>query len=282
MMLWRGRHLIVLSVVSMLVVAAVAIFAIEKSYEATTLLRIDQAALPTNGSDAYNAQQASAAQAVGYATQLTSDSFLLRLAPKIDNGSRYTGARLARHISAHAIKDTNLIAVTFAATSRKDALHYAGTVAHEAINAFNADFVATRTGQQASVQASLTKVTSRIATLQATTTPAAQQEVAALTIARANLTRKYGELLSEGSTPSAVILMAGPPSAPGDPVSPRPLLYLIIALFLGLLVGLGLAWLRERLTSWDRRTSSSAQALTCDPLVAPPAPRAARRRKANP
>jgi uncharacterized protein involved in exopolysaccharide biosynthesis len=281
MMLWRGRYFILLAVVAMLAAAAVLTLTTSKSYEATTLLRIDQAAAPANGSDAFNAQQASATQAVSYATLLTSTSFLQRVAPKIDNGFAFSGAGLASHIDAHAITNTNLIALTFTAGSRKDALHYARTVANQAIKAFTADFVNTRTRQQAAVQARIKTVGNRIETLQEEGTPAAQQQIDALTIALADLTRQYGQALSESSAPSPVVLVAGPPSAPASPVSPRPLLNFVIALFLGLLVGLGLAWLRDRLTSWDRRTSSLAQALTRDPLAASAPSRAAERRKAS-
>ena len=270
-MLWRGKDLIVLAVAAMLLAAAVLIFTASKSYEATTLLRVDQAAVPANGSDAFNAQQASATQAVSYATLLNSTSFLLRVAPKIDDGTTFSGARLARHIDAHAITDTNLISFTFTAGSRRSASHYASTVAHEAINAFDADFAATRTRQQRAIQARLKAVSARMAALQADASPAAQEEIAALTAARTDLTAQYGRALSASSAPSPVVLVAGPPSAPADPVAPRPLLTVLIASFLGLLIGVGLAWMRERLASWDRRPSSLAQALMRDPLVGPSA-----------
>jgi uncharacterized protein involved in exopolysaccharide biosynthesis len=281
MMLWRGKHLILLAVLAMLFAGVGLLFTTSKSYEATTLLRVDQAAAPGNGSDAFNAQQASATQAVSYATLLTSTSFLQRVAPRIDGGFTFSGAALAHHIHAHAIKDTNLIALTFAASSRNAALRYARAVANEAINAFDADFAATRTRQQAALLARLKTVSARIAALQGNATPAAQDEAAALTVARNDLTTQYGQALSESSSPSSVVLVTGPPSAPADPVSPRPLLNLAIALFLGLLIGVGLAWMRERLTTWDRRVSSLAQALARDPLAAGRAGRVADRRQAN-
>jgi succinoglycan biosynthesis transport protein ExoP len=281
MMLWRGKYLVLLAVAAMLAVAAVLTLTTAKSYEATTILRVDQAAAPVNGSDAYNAQQASATQAVNYATLLTSTSFLQRVASKIENGFAFSGAGLAGHLGAHAITNTNLIAVTFTAGSRKDALHYARTVADQSIALFRADFVGTRTRQQATVQARLKIVAARIAALQAGSAPDAQQQIAALTIAQTDLTRQYGQALSEASSPSPVVLVAGPPTAPTSPVSPRPAFNLIIALFLGLLVGAGLAWLRERLTTGARRTASLSKPLTRDPLPAKPRARPARRRKAN-
>ena len=185
--------------------------------------------------------------------------------------------------------------VTFTAGSRKDALHYARTVADQSIALFKADFVSTRTRQQAAAQAKLTTVGAKITALQASDTPSARQQIEALTIAQTDLTRQYGQAVSEASSPSPVVLVAGPPSAPSAAVSPRPAFNAIIALFLGLLVGVGLAWLRERLTTGERRTSAVATPLPRDrdrdrdplpatagpPAPAAPRPRPARRRKAN-
>src|SRR6185312_7361495 len=190
---------------------------------------------------------------------------------------------------------------TFTAGSRKDALHYARTVADQSIALFKADFVSTRTRQQAAAQAKLQTVGAKITALQASDTPSARQQIEALTIAQTDLTRQYGQAVSEASSPSPVVLVAGPPSAPSAAVSPRPAFNAIIALFLGLLVGVGLAWLRERLTTGERRTSAVAtprdrdrdrdRDRNRDPLAAPaatataapaaPRPRPARRRKAN-
>jgi uncharacterized protein involved in exopolysaccharide biosynthesis len=279
-MLWRGKDLIVLALAAMLLVGVVIIFAASKSYESTALLRVDQAATPANGSDAFNAEQASASQALSYATLLNSTSFLQRVSPKIDDGTTYSARKLADHSKAHAIKDTNLIAFTFSAGSRTAASHYAGTVAKAAIAAFEADFVAERSRRQAALQARLTAVAAKIAALKADTSPAAQEQAAALTVAQTNLTAEYGQSLSTSSSASPAVAVTGPPSTPGDPVSPRPLLIILIAILLGLLIGVALAWLRDRLTSWDRRTSSLAQALTHDPVAAAGG-RAADRRTAN-
>lgn len=290
-MLWRGRYLILLAVAAMLVVAVVINLTTAKSYEATTLLRVDQAAAPTNGSDAYNAQQASATQAFNYATLLTTTSFLQRVASKVDNGFAFSGAGLAGHVGAHAITNTNLIAMTFTAGSRKDALHYARAVADESIGLFKADFVDTRVRQQAAIKSRLNSIPAQIAALRASGGPNAQQQIAALGIETADLTRQYGQASSEISSPSPVVLVAGPPSAPTAPVAPRPFFNVIVALFLGLLVGVGLAWLRDRLTEGQRRTESVTKPLKREPLAAAepkaastsaPRTRAASRRKANP
>src|SRR4051812_30466994 len=166
-MLWRGKYLILIAVAAMLIAVAVLTLTTSKQYEATTILRIDQAAAPTNGSDAYNAQQASATQAVNYATLLTSTSFLQRVASKVDNGFAFSGAGLAGHVGAHAITNTNLIAMTFTAGSRKDALHYARAVADESIGLFKSDFVGTRVRQQAAIEARLNAIPAKIAALRA-------------------------------------------------------------------------------------------------------------------
>ena len=49
-MLWRGKYLILIAVAAMLIAVAVLTLTTSKQYEATTILRVDQAAAPVNGS----------------------------------------------------------------------------------------------------------------------------------------------------------------------------------------------------------------------------------------
>jgi capsular polysaccharide biosynthesis protein len=243
--IWRGKWLVLLSVAAAFAVAFAATLMSNKAYKATTLLRVEQAVPADNGSDAYNAEQASQTQAVTYATLLTSPSFLNRIAPRIDAGFAFSGAGLASHVSAQAIKGTNLVAVNFKAETHASAVHYARVVASESIKAFDRDFTAARSRQQAAVGARVKAVAKQMAQLQTNTSVAAQQQLAALRLASDALTTEYGQVLSLSAAGSPVVLVSGPASAPADPVSPRPLFNLVAGLVVGLIIGVGLAWARE-------------------------------------
>ncbi|WP_239316590.1 Wzz/FepE/Etk N-terminal domain-containing protein, partial [Planobispora longispora] len=73
-----------------------------------------------------------------------------------------------------------------------------------------------------------------------------------------NLTVKYDSLKTVAVTPGSVISEA---VAPAEPSAPRPPLYLGSGLMLGLLTGVGLAWLRDRLGR-RCRTASDVTRLT--------------------
>jgi capsular polysaccharide biosynthesis protein len=245
-MLWRGKHVVLLAVVAM-VAAAIAVTEVsDPAYEATTVLRVHQSTVAENGSDAYNSEQASQTQAATYATLLRSPSFLNRVAPKLQGGFAFSGRDLANRVRAQAIQGTNLVEVSFRATTRNWAVHYTRAVATAAIAEFDRDFTAARARQQQALGARVKAVATQIAKLQSSTDPAVVQQVAALRLASNELTTRYGRMLSESAAGSPVLVVAGPPSAPSSPVSPRPLLNVIAGLLLGLLVGVGLAWLRER------------------------------------
>lgn len=259
-MLWRSKYLVLLAVAAMLGAAVVVTALSDRVYEATTLLRVQQSTAAENGSDAYNAEQASQTQAATYATLLTSPSFLNRVAPRVNarfaspTSGPTTGAGLADHVRAEVVEGTNLIALTYRSSSRSTAVYYARVVATTAMAVFDRDLKTAHKRQQSIVGGRVKTVFAQIARLEADPDPAIQKRVAALRIAARDLTSQYGEVLSLSTAGSPLVVEAGSPSAGTSPVAPRPLLNILAGLILGLLVGIGLAWVREWLAETTATT----------------------------
>src|SRR5947209_3525286 len=110
--LWRGRWLIVTTLVVSVAIAVALTKLSTRVYEATALLQVNQSGqVGANASDIFNAQQASQNLALTYATTIKSSSFLKRVQPRVLNG-RYTVSELQDLISSSAVQNTGLVSVT--------------------------------------------------------------------------------------------------------------------------------------------------------------------------
>lgn len=263
--LWRGRNLVLLAIAATVVVAMLATLLSARVYEATTLLRIDQSANGGTGSDTFNAQQASQALAGTYARLLDSRSFLGRIAPEVAGG-RYNAEELQQRVDAQAIKDTALVSLSAEADSPAEAKRLASEVASQTIESLNEDSRTQLDEQQREIQARIASVTRQIQELGTPLTAADRERLESLRLGRNALTEELGGVLGEGVARAPHISLSGPPNAPADPVEPRPLLNLIAALVLGTLIGIGLAWIRER-TSTSLVSSHEATAHVDAPLL---------------
>jgi hypothetical protein len=64
---------------------------------------------------------------------------------------------------------------------------------------------------------------------------------------RAAASRQLSELVASAAATSATVGLAAAPVASDEPVAPRPVFNLIVAVLLGTIVGVALAWLGRRL-----------------------------------
>jgi capsular polysaccharide biosynthesis protein len=256
---------VLLAVAATVAVAMVATLLSDRVYEATTLLRVDQSADGGTGSDTFNAQQASQALAGTYATMLDSRSFLSRIAPQVAGG-RYGPVELQQRVDAQAIKETSLVSLSAKADSPAQARRLATEVADETIEALNEDSRAQLDDQQRELETRIASVTRQIQELGTPLTAADRERLESLRLARNSLTAKLGGVLGEGVARAPQISLSGPPNAPADPVEPRPVLNFVAALVLGLLIGIGLAWIRDR-TNTRLLSSEEATALAQAPLL---------------
>jgi Mrp family chromosome partitioning ATPase len=263
--LWRGRYLVLLAVAATVVVAMIATQLSDRVYESTALLRIDHSAGGATGSDTFNAQQASQALAGTYATLLDSRSFLGRISPQVADG-RYDAVGLQERVDAEAIKETSLVSLSARGDSPAQARLLATGIAAQTIEALNEDSRTQLDEQQREIQARIAAVTEQIQQLGTPLSAADRERLESLRLARNALTEQLGGVLGENVARAPHISLAGPPNAPADPVEPRPLLNLIAALVLGSLIGVGLAWIRDRMNT-RLLSSQEATALVEAPLL---------------
>jgi capsular exopolysaccharide synthesis family protein len=260
--LWRGRYLIVASLVAGVVVAGLVTATSAKVYESTGVIQVESS-LATSSTGVLDQQQASQGLATTYATLIESTSFLGRIRPQIARG-RYTVAELADRISAtpvsHDTQSTNLISLTARGRTPFEARNLAGQVAQAFVKTIEKDAASRTAIQQRQIERRITNLTQQIGKLVASSTPATspatREQLSSLRAARTALTAELANIVATGVSREGAVSVVGPPTYPRSPVAPRPLLNLLAGIVLGTLVGLGLAWLRNFL---DRNVHSAAE-----------------------
>lgn len=278
--LWRGRWLIVTTLIVSVGIAIALTKLSPKVYEATALLQVNQSGqVGANASDIFNAQQASQNLAVTYATEIKSSSFLKRIRPQVENG-RHTIAGLQSLVSASAVTNTGLISITAQGPSPAQAERLATAVSQAFLSVLSQDGDSQAAAQQRVVQARITSLSSLIASLSrsaAANDSGAAAQLASERQALSTMTQQLGSALAGGSLQSTQVSLVGPPTASSSPVQPRPVLNLVAGVLLGLLLGVGLAWLQVRLDT-GLHTGDEAAAILEVPNLAsiPQARRAAR------
>ena len=258
--LWRRRLLVALCLV-ITVGAAVAATALQdKEYEARAIFQVGIG--DTRGSGV--AAEASQGLARSYATVLTSPSFLERIAPEVQDG-RYSSDELESRLTSEAIEETSLVRLEATDASPEAARGLASDVADEFLASLRRDATQRVARQQEEIDRLIQRLTVQIEQLVAAGGP--NSEIAQLRTARRALTQQNAALVADGVAEGASARLAAPPSASADPVSPRPVLNIIAGIVLGLLLGAGLAWLRERVTP-ALHSSDQAASLLDVPLLA--------------
>ncbi len=262
--LWRGKFVILGSVAIMLLLAAVYTARSAKVYEATAILQVS---IPDQS---INADTTSANQglAQNYATLLVSPGFLEKIRSKIERG-RLSTSDLESRLSATALTQTALVELHSTGPSP----HAAQALGQQVANAFLVDLeseASTRTVQeQNEIQQNLTTLSARIAALQASPNadvPPISAQVNSLQASRQALIAQSASLVANGLAQGTSATLSAPPAASSSPIRPRRSLNLLAGLLLGLLLGVGLAWLNEVLRP-GLHSAEEAAALLDAPLL---------------
>jgi capsular exopolysaccharide synthesis family protein len=263
--LWRGKFLILGSVVLMLVLAFVYTAHSAKVYEATAILQVS---LP-NQSASSDTTAANEGLASNYATLLVSPGFLDRVRPQVDGG-RLSTADLESRLSANAILMTALVQLHATGPSPRSAQELAGQVANGFLIDLQSDATSQTAQQQSQIQQTITNLSTRISTLQASpsanVSPTSDQ-ITSLKASRQALIEQDASLVANGLAQGTSATLSAPPAASSSPVKPKRSLNLIAGLLLGVLLGIGLAWLRDLLQP-GIRSADEAAALLGVPVLA--------------
>lgn len=263
--LWRGRFLILASVAVMLVLALIYTARSAKVYEATAILQVN---IP-NQSASSDTTAANEGLAENYATLLVSPGFLGRIRPQVAGG-RLSTAELESRLSANAIAQTALVQLHATASTPQSAQSLAGQVANGFLTDLQTDATSRTAQQQSQIQQTIANLSTRIATLQASPNAGASptsEQISSLQASRKALIEQDASLVANGLAQGTSATLSAPPAASSSPIKPRRSLNLIAGLLLGLLLGVGLAWMRDVLQP-GLRSADDASALMDVPVLA--------------
>ncbi|MDX6696631.1 MAG: tyrosine-protein kinase [Solirubrobacteraceae bacterium] len=244
--LWRGKWIILVALVVGIGLSVLATKLADKVYEATAIFQVSAPSAQQGNVSAQDNQ----GLAKNYATVLTSRSFLQRIRPRVLRG-RLTAADLESRLNAQTIQDTGLVELKAEGKTPAEAERLATQVSQAFLTTLQRDALQESTAQQAEIQRIIADYANRIDQLSSgpdANTPAVQEQIQSLKAARNALTRQSATLIANGVARGASATLTARPSASSSPVRPRPLLNAIAGALLGLLVGVGLVWLRERLS----------------------------------
>lgn len=240
--LWRERYVILASVVVMLALAAIYTVSASKVYQATAILQVNLATATPGSSDTTATNQG---LAQNYANVLTSTGFLNSIRDQV-MGGRFSTESLQSRLSATAPQQTALVQVQATGSSPEEAQ----LVDQQVINGFLANVESTATTRtarlQSQFQTQIAQLSSQISVLSAqTATPATVEQINSLTASRQALITQNATLVANGVAQGTSVTLSAPPAASSTPISPKKSLNLLGGLLLGLLLGLGVAWLRQ-------------------------------------
>jgi capsular exopolysaccharide synthesis family protein len=263
--LWRGKHLIAISTIVTVLLAVVLTLRSAKVYEATGIIQVS---VPSQSSG-QETTSTNEALAQNYATLLVSPGFLNAIRPKV-GGGRLSTNELEGRLSASATQQTALVELHATGPSPQAAQRLAAQVADAFLSELQKEAYAQAARQQAQIQSTIANLSAEIAKLQRSPTagvPPTSEQISSLEASRQALASQSAGLVANALARGTSATVSAPPVASASPVKPRPLLNLIAGAFLGLLIGVGLAWLREQLQPW-LRSAEEAIAVLDAPLLA--------------
>ena len=245
--LWRGRYLIVVSVIATLAATILVTKLADKVYEATAIVQVESE-VPNQAGEVLGLQQASQGLAAAYATLINAPSFVARIQPQVLGGD-VPPAELSPRVGAAAVmngdQSTNLISISATALVPDEAQTLVNEVADAFVSVIAGDATLRADAQQRELQQRIESLADRIEERQAAA--ASDEELAALRAARDALANQFATLVANGVTRGGNISVVAPAVEPGAQISPRLMVNLLAGLALGLLLGAGLAWIRSRI-----------------------------------
>ncbi len=150
-------------------------------------------------------------------------------------------------LSASALQQTALVELHATGPSPHAAQTLASQVADAFLGELQKEAYAQTAHQQAQIQATIANLSAEITKLQRSPTagvPPTSEQISSLEASRQALTSQSAGLVANALARGTSATISAPPVASASPIKPRPLLNLLAGTFLGLLVGVGLAWLR--------------------------------------
>ena len=254
--LWRGKYLIVVALLLGIISAALATRIAAKVYESSGLIQV-AAQVPSTGGEVLGVQQASQDLASTYATLVTSRSFLARIQGQIEHG-RLSVSYLADNVQANTAtqntQSTNLIKLVGHGPSAEEARLLTQQVAEAFVRTISQDTSLRAKQQQQELQGRVDDLTRTINRL--SSRKGSEEEILALKATRAALTNQLAGTIAEAVGRKGAVTVVAPAIASNVPIKPRPLLNEVLGAALGLLIGVGAAWLRSVL---DRELHSSEE-----------------------
>lgn len=258
--LWKGKYLILVGLLFGVGAAVLATKLSAKVYESTGVVQVT-ADVPSAGSTVLTLQQASQDQASTYATLISSSSFLARIRPLVEHG-RYSTSYLAANVSAKAVtqntQNTNLIEIVGQGPTPTAAQTLTEEVASAFVRTVSSDGLSRGQQQQSLLQRRIDTLTKQLSQLERQTPVSAtvREREAAIRETRSALTAQMATTIAQNAGQEGSVSIVAPAVARDAPVKPRPALNVVLGVVLGLLIGIGTAWLRA---VFDRELHSSSE-----------------------
>lgn len=246
-----GRWLIFGSVGLGLLLALLSVRLTDRTYEATAPLVVH----PAPGTDG---QPLDSPQALAetYAALLVDPGFLIAVSGRVRplDGHRRSAHELRDAIRAEAVPGAELVLLRAEGPSPQDARDLANDVA----NAFVISIRQETQQHAAQVHDDLRARLNRIGRL------LRKRDDPDLVAERVALVQQDARLTLVAAEQSLVVTASRPASASSDPIRPQPLLSVLAGLLLGLVCGVGLAWIRAVLL--PERAAAARERIAARPV----------------